>query len=97
MPYTVNIIVSKPANAVWFKDVNKQANDADIAFVKAQPGFVSWKLVSAPDVNNYTTAMVFEDKAKYDAMMAARAGTAAYQARLAHRTASGMTITIQPV
>ena len=93
MSYTSTTTSVKPAGILWFNTYDNANSMSEINWVRAQPGFVSFKIV-AKDENTLVSTLVFEDQASYDAMAAARLTRTDWIARQNYCSVSGITKTV---
>jgi hypothetical protein len=86
MSYTVKTTMTKPAGTAWFSQANPEANTRLNNWVKARSGVISATSVDV-DANTIDHFLTCDTKASYDALVAAQATNADYQAKQAYRVA----------
>jgi hypothetical protein len=93
MSYTSTATAIRPAGVLWFNKFDSVTSMSEIAWVKAQPGFVSFT-VTAPEKNTLISVLVFEDQTSFDTMAALRVNRADWIARQEYCFTNNITKTV---
>lgn len=94
MSYIRKTTAKRPAGVQWFARVNPEMHKADMDFVAAQPGFISYEREFL-DKDTVVTIITFDTEENFDAMVTARKLTPAWQARVDYNNANGIVRTAE--